>query len=144
MKFAMYQTPDTNLQIRCIDGEFTCVNPGSYSRFIPATPAHWSAILNAPGIPATAEVIEKLRISGSLCTYTRSIAKMFYSVPDDVELYERGDFGIEAEDGAKTERLNIRVTPRMKAQLQAKAKAEKRTVSNYIETLIEKSLNEQT
>lgn len=41
---------------------------------------------------------------------------------------------------AKTERLQIRVTPELKAQLQAAASAEGRTVSNYIEHLIREKL----
>ena len=41
---------------------------------------------------------------------------------------------------AKTERLQIRITPELKAQLQAKADAENRTISNYIENLIRQEL----
>ena len=37
---------------------------------------------------------------------------------------------------AKTERLNIRISPELKEQLQALADAENRTLSNYIERLI--------
>lgn len=40
----------------------------------------------------------------------------------------------------KTERLQIRLTPEMKEQLQALADAENRTVSNYIENLIKREL----
>ena len=36
----------------------------------------------------------------------------------------------------KTERLNIRISPELKEQLQALADAEGRTVSNYVERLI--------
>lgn len=36
----------------------------------------------------------------------------------------------------KTERLQIRISPELKEQLQALADAESRTVSNYIEKLI--------
>lgn len=140
MKFAIYQTPGTNLQIRCIDGEFTVINPGHYSNFYPGTSAHWNAILTAPGTPAPAEAIKKLKVSGSLCTYSRSIAKMLYSVPDGVELYERGDFGVEAPKATKTERLQVRLTPDMKEKLSKKAESEGRTVSNYIEQLIKRDL----
>lgn len=41
---------------------------------------------------------------------------------------------------AKTERLQIRITPEMKEQLQELAEAESRTVSNYIENLIKREL----
>jgi predicted DNA-binding protein len=40
----------------------------------------------------------------------------------------------------KTERLNIRISPELKEQLQRLAEAEGRTVSNYIETLIREKL----
>ena len=36
----------------------------------------------------------------------------------------------------KTERLQIRISPELKEQLQAMADAENRTISNYIENLI--------
>lgn len=37
---------------------------------------------------------------------------------------------------SKTERIQIRVTPELKAQLQAAAEAENRTLTNYIENLL--------
>lgn len=44
----------------------------------------------------------------------------------------------------KTERLQIRITPELKAQLQKMAESEGRTVSNYIEQLIKTSINNST
>lgn len=41
---------------------------------------------------------------------------------------------------AKNERLQLRITSEMKAQLQALAEAEGRTVSNYVEQLIKAAL----
>lgn len=41
---------------------------------------------------------------------------------------------------SKTERLQIRITPEMKEQLQELAAAENRTVSNYIECLVKREL----
>lgn len=41
---------------------------------------------------------------------------------------------------AKTERLQIRISPEMKAKLQALADADNRTVSNFIECLINREL----
>lgn len=41
---------------------------------------------------------------------------------------------------AKTERLQIRISPELKAQLQALAEAEGRTISNYVEWLIRQEL----
>lgn len=40
----------------------------------------------------------------------------------------------------KTERLYIRLTPELKAQLQKAAREEHRTVSNYIEYLIKQAI----
>lgn len=41
---------------------------------------------------------------------------------------------------AKTERLQIRISPEMKAKLQALADADNRTVSNFIEYLITREI----
>ena len=41
---------------------------------------------------------------------------------------------------AKTERINLRVTPEMKEQLQKIAAAENRSITNYIENLIIQAL----
>ena len=40
----------------------------------------------------------------------------------------------------KTERLQIRISPELKQQLQRLAEAEGRTVSNYVEQLIKREL----
>lgn len=44
---------------------------------------------------------------------------------------------------AKTEQLNIRVTPELKEQLQKAADAENRTLTNYIENLIINALKKE-
>lgn len=44
---------------------------------------------------------------------------------------------------AKTERLEIRLTPEIKEQLQAAAEAENRTISNYVENLIKQALKKE-
>lgn len=44
---------------------------------------------------------------------------------------------------AKTERVNLRLTPEMKEKLQKAADAENRTLTNYIENIIIKSLKEE-
>lgn len=44
---------------------------------------------------------------------------------------------------AKTDRLVIRITPELKAQLQAAAEAENRTITNYIENLIKQALKKE-
>lgn len=40
----------------------------------------------------------------------------------------------------KTDRLQIRITPELKAKLQQLAEAEGRSVSNYVEQLIKKAV----
>lgn len=45
---------------------------------------------------------------------------------------------------AKTERVNIRLTPEMKEKLQKAADAENRTLTNYIENIIIKALKEES
>ena len=42
----------------------------------------------------------------------------------------------------KTERIDIRISPELKAKLQQAAEAENRTVSNYIVNLIQKDLKD--
>lgn len=44
---------------------------------------------------------------------------------------------------AKTERVNLRLTPEMKDKLQKAANAENRTLTNYIENIIIKVLKEE-
>lgn len=44
---------------------------------------------------------------------------------------------------SKTERIQIRVTPELKAQLQAAAEAENRTLTNYIENLLLQVIKKQ-
>mgnify|MGYP002764753411 FL=1 len=44
---------------------------------------------------------------------------------------------------AKTERVNIRLTPEMKEKLQKAANAENRTLTNYIENIIINALKEE-
>ncbi len=43
----------------------------------------------------------------------------------------------------KTDRINIRISPELKQQLQALADAENRTISNYIESLIRRELEKK-
>lgn len=44
---------------------------------------------------------------------------------------------------AKTERLEIRLTPELKEQLQAAAEAENRTITNFVENLIKLALKKE-
>lgn len=43
----------------------------------------------------------------------------------------------------KTDRIYIRITPELKEQLQKAAEAENRTVTNYIENLIKRSMEKE-
>ena len=45
---------------------------------------------------------------------------------------------------AKTERVNLRLTPEMKEKLQRAADAENRTLTNYIENIIINALKEES
>lgn len=45
---------------------------------------------------------------------------------------------------AKTEQLNIRVTPEMKEQLQRAADKEHRTLTNFVESLVIKEIEKMT
>lgn len=45
---------------------------------------------------------------------------------------------------AKTERVNLRLTPEMKEKLQKAADAENRTLTNYIENIIINALKEES
>lgn len=44
---------------------------------------------------------------------------------------------------AKTDRLEIRITPELKKALQSAAEAESRSISNYIEHLIKQAVNKR-
>lgn len=44
---------------------------------------------------------------------------------------------------SKTERIYIRITPELKAQLQAAAAAENRSITNYIEKLIKEAMKKE-
>lgn len=50
---------------------------------------------------------------------------------------------VRISDMAKTDRLVIRITPELKAQLQAAAEAENRTITNYIENLIKQAMKKE-
>ena len=45
---------------------------------------------------------------------------------------------------AKTERLQIRITPEMKERLQELAAAENRSMSNYVEMLVQQAIKESS
>lgn len=44
---------------------------------------------------------------------------------------------------AKTERIELRITPELKEQIQKAALSENRTVTNYVENLIKQALRKE-
>lgn len=138
MKIGLYTHPSTSLIIRCIDGRFDLIH--LVAKNSPA--ATWEAVLNAPARSCD-QATTRSKVGSSHTghlTYCRSVAKTMYGIPDDVELYAPGE--LDGTDGkpTKTERLQVRMTPELKAKLQQLAEAEGRTVSNYVELLIKKAI----
>lgn len=141
MKFGLYENHGYELQIRCVDGEFTYIDPKCYSEYAPGTEERWDAILSASGELVSEYDFFMLKFSGSLCTHTRAVAKSVYGVPDDVELYTHGDFNIDrVPELARTEQLNLRISPELKAKLQEVAEREGKTIGSFIEHLIKEAV----
>lgn len=93
MKFGLYVHPSTDLVVRCVDGHFDLIQ---------GTPEHsnsWDYWIKSPGYPCNQAAIRtKLASAGSLLTWGRSIAEVMYGIPDNVELYAYGDFGIQTAE----------------------------------------------
>ena len=91
MKFGLYVTQSNRKAlIRCIDEHFEYIPLPN-----PRYGLNYQAIIEAPGKPCSQKAIKtKLRREGSLLTPSRPIAQITYDVPDDVELYTYGDFGV--------------------------------------------------
>ena len=90
MKFGLYYTINSRKLIRCIDEHFDYISLPS-----PRYGLNYQAIIEAPGKPSSQKTIKtKLRREGSLLTPSRPIAQITYDVPDDVDLYSYGDFGV--------------------------------------------------
>ena len=90
MKFGLYYTINSHKLIRCIDEHFDCIPLPS-----PRYGLNYQAIIETPGKPCSQETIKtKLRREGCLLTPSRPIAQISYDVPDNVDLYAYGDFGV--------------------------------------------------
>lgn len=117
MKFGVYCLPNDDSRYRCVDGIWTRCQMSSKRREYPTRDARWQAILNEPGQTVNVDhLIPKLQNSGQLSTYCRSIAKVFYGVPDDVELYQPGDFGIELDTALRKYREKNEMTQKELAE----------------------------
>ena len=116
MKFAVYVLPSTDMHIRCIDGEFCMIDPNSIP-FCEKYAEKWAAILSASGTPVSPDVIiPLLQNGGYLLAHSRAMAKMFYGLPDDVELYAYGDFGIQTDFALVTAREAAGLTQKQLAE----------------------------
>lgn len=89
MKFGLFILQSTDYIVRCIDGKLSLIdNPA----FVEGSAKRFASFVDAPEIPAKeSELKIKLRNQGTLLTSCRSVAKVLYGVPDDVELYTVDD-----------------------------------------------------
>lgn len=89
MKFGLFTLQSTDHLVRCIDGKLSLIdNPA----FADPSAKRFASFIDAPEIPAKeSELKIKLRNQGTLLTSNRSVAKVLYGVPDDVELYTVDD-----------------------------------------------------
>lgn len=89
MKFGLFTLQCTDHLVRCIDGKLSLIdNPA----FVEGSAKRFSSFIDAPEIPSKeSELKIKLRNQGTLLTSNRSVAKVLYGVPDDVELYTVDD-----------------------------------------------------
>lgn len=89
MKFGIFILQSTDKLIRCIDGKLSLINNPVWED---DPSKRFASFIDAPEIPAKeSELKTKLRNQGSLLTFCRSVAKVNYGVPDDVELYTTQD-----------------------------------------------------
>lgn len=113
MKFGLYAHSSTSKAIRCIDGIFTLIDYADWT----SRDAVWQHYSTAPGTPLKSDVIiPKLQNSGSLHTYCRNVAKTMYGVPDDVELYSWGDWGVELSSALYNFRQSCGLTQKALAE----------------------------
>lgn len=89
MKFGLFTLQCTDHLVRCIDGKLSLIdNPA----FVEGSAKRFASFIDAPEIPSKeSELKIKLRNQGTLLTSNRSVAKVLYCVPDDVELYTVDD-----------------------------------------------------
>ena len=86
MKIGLYVIPQTSLTYRCIDGQWTALT----LRHMDTPAKTWEYVSTAQGQPCDGKAVsanEHLE----LLTTSRPMARLIYGVPDDVELYQRGE-----------------------------------------------------
>lgn len=89
MKFGLFTLQSTDHLVRCIDGKLSLIDTPAY---VEGSEKRFASYVDAPEIPAKeSELKIKLRNQGTLLTSSRSVAKVLYGVPDDVELYTAED-----------------------------------------------------
>lgn len=89
MKLGLFTLQSTDHLVRCIDGRLSLIDSPA---FVDGSAKRFASYIDAPAIPAKeSELKIKLRNQGTLLTSGRSVAKVLYGVPDDVELYTVDD-----------------------------------------------------
>ena len=89
MKFGLFTLQSTDKLVRCIDGKLSLIDVPAFAG---SSAEMFASIVKAPETPAKeSELKIRLRNQGALLTSSRSVAKVLYGVPDDVELYTAED-----------------------------------------------------
>lgn len=89
MKFGLFTLQSTDHFVRCIDGKLSLIDSPV---FVDNSEKRFASFVEAPEIPSNeSELKTKLRNQGALLTSSRSVAKVLYGVPDDVDLYTADD-----------------------------------------------------
>ena len=89
MKIGLFTLQCTDHLVRCIAGKLSLIDTPAYAE---GSEKRFSSYVDAPEIPAKESDLKiKLRNQGTLLTSRRSVAKVLYGVPDDVDLYTVDD-----------------------------------------------------
>ena len=89
MKFGLFVIPSSNNVFRCIDGAWTAL-PSSCPDGCITPEAKWKALSTIPGQPVRGNYVVCHKHLETLIV-NRNAAKLFYGVPDFVELYTKED-----------------------------------------------------
>ena len=103
MEFGIFTIPSSNLDFRKMDGVWTAVEPyvdGDSKKI-------WAYYTNVKGKPVDAEYVENHK-QLQCRTYCRSVAKVLFGVPTEVELYTEDAKGIQNKDNKKKKVRNGR------------------------------------